>query len=209
MNIQSMVELFELVQDHYNSPYFPEDQVVSFLNYGQKKIFNDIVLSGDSQAEPNVIEGIRYTGKFELDLEKQNILADCIYLDQDVAAVGGVVLFDDIDTAVGKTTALVTRVADASNDKIEIVRQAEYDEFKNNYFTNAEYTLGRFGNNGIVIDGATTETFKVSVLAIPADMDLTEPIQPTLRTVHEAIVIEGLKLAGFAVDDELLRNLKR
>lgn len=209
MNIQQMVALFELVQDHYNSPYFPEDQTVSFLNYGQKKIFNDIVFNGDSQAEPNVIEGVRYTGKFELDPEKQNILGDCIILDEEVVAVSGIVKFTAIDTASSRSAALLTKVTDNAGAKIEVVRQGEYNEFKDNYFTNAEYTLGRIGNGGIVIDGATTETFKISFIAEPAMMDLTEPVQPTLRSVHEAIVIEGLKLAGYAVDEELLIALKR
>ena len=209
MTIDSMVELFQLVQDHYNSPYFPDEQIVSFLNYGQKEIFNDLVLKGDSQAMPNAIEGVRYVGKHELDPAKIAILGDCFLIDQSVTAVGGIITFSAIEAVTTRTPVLITGLLDPSDAKIDILRQGEYHEFKENYFTKNDKTYARIGNGGIMPDGATTETFKVSCIVEPEDMDLSTPVQPTLRGVHEAIVIAGLNLAGYAVDEELLIQLKK
>lgn len=208
MTIQSMIELFELVQDHYNTPYFPEEEITMFLNAGQKKIFNNLVFNGDSQVEPDVVQGIRYSGKFEMDVEKQNILSNCIVLDASIAAVGGVITRSAIETATNRIPALITSVVNTAGKEINIIRQAEYNDFKNNYFTANEYVLGRHGNGGIKIDGATTESFTVSFLAEPREMDLTTPVQPDLVGIHEVIVAEALRIAGYAVSDDQLKSIK-
>jgi hypothetical protein len=203
-----MHELFELIQEHYNTPYFPEEEISMYLNAGQKKIFNDLVFYGDSQAEADVANGIRFIGKFEMDAEKMNILMNCVLLDQTVAAVSGEVTRTAIETATSRTPALITDVVDTSDNPITIVRQGEYREFKENYFTNAEYTLARLGGDGILIDGGGASDFKISFIAEPREMDLTEPVQPDLIGVHELIVAEGLRIAGYALNDEALIKLK-
>lgn len=208
MTISQMHELFELVQDHYNTAYFPEDEIAQFLNAGQKKIFNGLVFYGDSQSEPDTVKGVRYTSKFELDFSKQAILSNCILLDVDVVATAGLITNAAIDTATSRTTALITSVVNPSGVELKIVRSGEFREFKNNYFTNVEYSLARLGNAGIEVDGGAAETYQVSLIAEPLDMDLTEPIQPTLNGVHELIVVEGLRFAGFALSDELLMQIK-
>lgn len=208
MTIQSMHELFELVQDHFNTAYFPEEEITRFLNAGQKKIFNGLVFYGDSPSEPDTVKGVKYISKFELDPAKRAILSNCVLLDVDVVATAGLITNAAIDTATSRTTALITSVVNPNGDELKILREGEFNNFKKNYFTNAEYSLARLGNAGVLVDGGAAETYKVSLIAEPLDMDLTEPIQPTLNGVHELIVIEGLRLAGFAISDELLMQLK-
>lgn len=213
MTLQEIHDFFDVVQDHYNEPYFLDGEKDSFINRAQEQfvnniIFRDILGEKDNPKGPQAIYGA------EDSIFSNEILSPLITVDKSISsnASGSKVLYTDISANLMHVFFLRASSSNTGNitntKKLRFIRFNDEGAFEDNTFKKGSTSKPyyKIGSDGIYLYPVTgaTELMNITYIDKPTDVELgvQECIMPSYT--HKKIVTLALGIAGVPTENQVL-----
>ena len=199
--------VFDVLQDQYGAPYFPEDWKLKLFNMAQLEVLNRMV--------PDTIGG---TTNFEYDSNVFSNLSPLVFtIDTTLNnSSESQILYSTMETLVraqsgdsGATIFRIIRVACLANGVVVPVFYTPYNKsysYETNVFKKGSITEPRWsfintsGNRAIVVYPYRTGNVTLSIIKSPKV--LTSGNTPDWDDyVMNQVILQALKLAGIAIND--------
>jgi hypothetical protein len=207
MTIEQMYDWFNLMQDKVDSVYYESSEIDQFINRAIQDFINKVIhkFIQNPQGELVVDSALEET------LNISEVLKPLRVLNLDVTETSGVILYDDIESAIATRTgdddALVLHtlsIVSPNGKPVRFVRDNDYSYLEQNVFKKAEsdYPTFRVGDTGLYIDPAETGNYVISVIKSPIEVCYDQGISTDLpSTTHDFVLAKALQLAGIASKD--------
>lgn len=207
MTVVQMSELFDLITDKFQSPYWTNDEKTVFLNRGQMMYVNELL--------PDTKEGIN----FERDSVVYKNISPLVYETSALSISSGVVTLSAVQTALNSAASAtdpILYIAAVSVVKDDVAYPAKFTRHNDWYRVNRnvfakgstqEPRYRQFSNKFefFPLDGAA----KFTIIKTPLSMDIDGEINSELPDItHDNIVAYALALAGLGTKDQMLAAIK-
>lgn len=201
--------IFDVLQDQYGAPYFPEDWKLKLLNMAQLEVLNRMV--------PDSAGGVI---NFEFD---QNVIENIskLIINVNLPTDGsGNILYADIQTAVRTnssdpdcTVFRFMSLADSASKPIKFVKENSWYPYINNVFKTGDIghriyrIINQGGGRSIQVSPIDTVNIALTVMKSPKIM--TSGNTPDWDDyMMNQVILQALKLAGIAVSGtEEIQNI--
>ncbi len=202
MTTAQALQVFDVLQDQYGAPYFPEDWKLKLLNMAQLEVLNRMV--------PDTIGG---TANFELDENTLENIRLLIYSSGGITNSSGILAIANIDSDLaaisGDPNAKVFRILKVSTPISSIPKEVKFVKYNNiatyynnvfkvpSYPTNILYQITA---SNIQVHPKIAMVLDVDVIKTPRILDASN--SPNWDDyVMNQVILQALKLAGIAVSD--------
>lgn len=221
MTIQEMHDLFNLLLDQYNEPYFEDDEIDQLINSASIDFVNDIVFNNISPSFVSIDRGISSLSSVESTIQSSEVLSSLIFRDLELSSSDGAISFDDINTELLSESSdteaemlhiiNVVKLIDEEEHLVRFVRNNDRQRFKQNVFKSpkVESPIFTISNSGILIEPKDDEDYLLTVIKKPRKVSLGDEIDSDLpENTHQRIVAYALALSGLASRDEVMLQLQ-
>jgi hypothetical protein len=221
MTVQELHSWFNIMLDHYNEPYFIDNEVDQLINAGATELVNDIVFKEFFPTLGENEKGLQALNSMESIQQGAEVLQPLIVTDLSVAVSGGIASTAAIDTALRTDTGdsndkamhvIAVNYNNGTEDRIvRFVRHNDRGRFKRNTFKsptarNPIYTINR---NGLLIE-PNVSPVKVTLVKAPRKVSIEDNITLDLpEFVHQRVIAYALSLSGVATRDDVLLQLQK
>lgn len=206
MTTNYALQVFDVIQDKYGAPYFPDDWKLKLLNMAQYEVLNRMIpdtLGGEVNVEfdENVFQNIK------------SLVYEITGTPDGSGTITNGILTSAVRTASGDTDATVFRILNVTYPgglPTKYVRFNNYLQYQNNFFkkssdSNPLYTLTAAG---IKIFPITTSLATLTVIKTPKIL-IAGNTPDFDDYVMNQVILQALKLAGVAVrDEELIQDIR-
>lgn len=220
-SIQDLHSWFNILLDHYNEPYFIDEEVDQLINAGATEFVNDIIFKEFFPSLGENEKGLQALNSMESVQQGLEVLQPLIIPDLSVA------VSSNIATTAAINSALQTATGDV-NDKsmhvisvtynngtedrlVRFVRHNDRGRFKRNSFKapterNPIFSVVR---NGLLIE-PNVSPVKVTIVKEPRKVSIADNITLDLPDfVHQRVIAYALSLSGVATRDDVLLQLQK
>jgi len=210
MTTQEMLDWFDILQDKYASPYFTEDEKLTFLN---RAIYTFI-----EQYFPDGGLGLNFELDSNTEQKLWSLIFECSSTSMDSnGTLDKADLVSDLQTISGDATAGIYKIISVEFAKsgrrypCKYMRHNDKTAFENNYFKKPSYKEPKYlFQNGLLqfrpLD--TSADIYITVIKTPLTLGLSPTVNSDLpEDTHNDIVAIALEFAGVASREEILGEL--
>lgn len=207
MTSTQMHQLFDIIQDKYNAPYFIQDEKDMLLNTAQTNLVNNLVFK-DYLGRADVPKGPQALYDVEDKIYSAELLRPIIVLDEAETPSSGKIAIS------GLTGFLhLLGIRRTSDDlPVRYMRQNNIGKFSQNTFKAPSsdklyYSLG--ATDIYIYPSSTTDAMKVSYIKEPNTIAYGSTDSNLPSSTHPRIVAYAIELAGIALYDEAMATISQ
>lgn len=222
MNIVEMRSWFNILLDHYNEPYFIDEEIDEFINSGTIEFVNDIIFKEYFPTLGENEKGIQALNSMESVIQGSEILQPLIIDDLVVPVTSGYALTSSIDSAIQTETGdandklmhVVSTVYNNGTEErlVRYVRHNDRARFNSNVFKRAtdRNPIFSVSRTGLRIEPNTIDEVILSVLKSPRKVSSSLDIDSDMPDfTHQRIIAYAIAMSGVASRDEVLLQLQK
>lgn len=220
MNITQMHSWFNILLDHYNEPYFIDDEVDEFINSGTTEFVNDIIFKEYFPTSQAPDRGPQSLSSIESVIQGSEILQPLIIQDVPVTASTGLISISNINSSIttvsGEPSSLmhiisVVKILNNEERAVRFVRHNDRQRFKQNVFKapSDRNPIFMFGNSGITIEPKDNLSYLLTCIKEPRKVSLSGNVDSDMPAfTHQRIISYALAMAGVASRDDVMLQLQ-
>ncbi len=220
MTIRELHDLFDLIQDKNNSPYFNQEEKDEFFHFATEQVVKDYLRN----KVPSIGENINQVGDQPLTSVESDSISATILSHLSIPDLIGTLDANNkltytslntlIQTVTGNTTDEYWYVLNASltdDTPVRLSRYNDINKFSKNYFKKPSITnpLYYLSHDSIVVLPNDIDEITLSVLRKPRSTNYLNDITVDLPSIaHLEVLKLALSLASIPINDQFLTQFK-